>query len=49
METRAGNVLSLKANIRGQVWALSTSDQTRAAAGCARLRTVGLIGLEAPR
>lgn len=36
-------------NIRGQVWALSTSDQTRAAAGCARLRTVGLIGLEAPR
>lgn len=39
----------LNANIRGQVWALSTSDQTREAAGCARLRTVGLIGLEAPR
>lgn len=39
----------LNTNIRGQVWALSTSDQTRAAAGYARLRTVGLIGLEAPR
>lgn len=39
----------LNTNIRGQVWALSASDQTGAAAGYARLRTVGLIGLEAPR